>query len=155
MASPRLLTAFGTTRTLTEWARALGMSSSTLRSRLDRRMPLEDALRREVGISPGEHARWHHEAFGEKHPLAEWAARYHIPITTLRVRMQRYKMSLEDALLAGSRQTGGARRRSHADALYANYDEPWSSDSDDPCAWMGGGLSRYGRRLLRRSGSAD
>jgi hypothetical protein len=46
----RLITWQGKTRTLTEWARLAGMASATLHSRLERGLPLGEAMRRPIEV---------------------------------------------------------------------------------------------------------
>ena len=87
-------------------------------------------------------------AFGRTMPsLSAWAAAYGIPLPTLAHRLNRGKgMTLEQALTMPKRR-GGNPKGSHHEGW--EYGESWHAESDDPAAWLGGGLTRYGQRLMR------
>lgn len=102
-------TAFGETRTLSEWARIGGLKKSTLYGRVELRgLSVEEAIR--MGEPQKGSKAKEREAFGEKRTLTEWARLYGIEPNTLGHRMNKCGMTLEAALLKGP-PTGGAIRK--------------------------------------------
>jgi hypothetical protein len=96
--SPHLYEAFGETKAIPEWAAdsRCAVSIWTLRQRLNRGMPIEEAIR--TPTSRGRSARLY-EAFGESKSVAEWArdARSVVQAATIQVRIN-LKWDVEKAL---------------------------------------------------------
>jgi len=97
-------TAHGKTLTLEQWSAELGVSVSTLKQRIFRRKtPLEKALvvgelkKGKVGPREGKHLI---TAFGRTQSLTSWSRELNLPVTTLKNRLYRAKMTPEDALRA-------------------------------------------------------
>jgi len=88
----KLYTAFGHTRTLTEWATETGMSRNTIRNRLNIGWTLEDALTREVQKHAAAKAR------------AALAADAGVKLETMRTRLKR-GWNVEDAVSAKPKVT--------------------------------------------------
>ncbi len=89
--NPKLWIAFGSKKTLAEWAQEFGVTHTTLITRMQNQsLSLEDAL----NIGPREAKLYH--AFGKTNSMDGWAKEFGLWPTTLIKRMR--KMPLEEAL---------------------------------------------------------
>lgn len=94
----------GKTLSITEWAVELDIDRSTLAQRIQRRgMSLERALSTAELKKGKTGPRKGHvmiEAFGKTQSLTSWAREYNLPVSTLKNRLYRAKLSPEQALTA-------------------------------------------------------
>lgn len=104
----RLLTAFGKTQSLTEWAEEYGIYPATLSARLKRGAKLEDSLHKGNRAAPAVDIT----AFGRTQRLAKWAEEYGLNSVTLHSRIKR-GVKPEDALTTkpGMHTRASSKRR--------------------------------------------
>lgn len=93
---PTRLTYRGKTRTLIQWARALGLTRQALQARLARGLPLREALapKKPRCRKPTRFLTYQ----GETLALVEWARRKGIPYRTLYRRVVNYRLPAAQAL---------------------------------------------------------
>lgn len=104
--SNRLLTAFGRTQTLAQWAHEMGMAQYVLILRLNQlRMPVVEALTRPVKRTKrGAERKTHMTAFGRTQTIAQWAREFKMKGMTLLHRLK--TMAPEEALSKPLRSGG-------------------------------------------------
>lgn len=92
--SSRMITAFGKTQSIMEWARETGISRSTIASRLDRwGWSVEDAL-----TKGNQHPERTLTAFGKTQTLTEWEQETGINRYTIKARISKHGWTAERAL---------------------------------------------------------
>lgn len=88
----------GKSKTLTEWAKSIGISPSTLHCRLKRGMSIDDALDASINPKGTPYDSVTDPVSGETHSLKEWAEIRNMSYETLYNRIAKYKWPIEKVL---------------------------------------------------------